>query len=345
MIRPLDVHPKLIRRTPLKHAKLGPAIRISRSHPQLQEKGPVTVCIACLSNWYFGPGDLGRAAITVSDRQITAGDVEYEPPQLKVSFNTKRTIIMIAGDYTIHTEALHQTNRIIAATSETDPANIAEIYAGCIRDVKFRHAANIYLSPLGLKSDIFSGQGDVSSDLLGSLADQVQRYGGPETSAIVVGADDFGTHIYLVDEKSRVSCHDDVGFVAIGLGAWHAKSQLMRARYTSQSPFATALALAYAAKKQAEVAPGVGIETDMFVVNRDGWMPVLAELKTAVEQLYNQYEIKINELASEQIAKLGAALEDIQQKMATQRAAEAASAAAQASPAEAAATEPGSQKN
>ena len=119
----------------------------------------------------------------------------------------------------------------------------------------------------------------------------------------------------------------------------------MRARYTSQSPFATALALAYAAKKQAEVAPGVGIETDMFVVNWDGWMPVLAELKTAVEQLYNQYEIKINELASEQIAKLGAALEDIQQKMATQRAAEAASAAAQASPAEAAATEPGSQKN
>jgi len=108
----------------------------------------VTVCVACLCNWSFGPGEVGRAAVTVSDREITAGDVEYEPPQFKVSFQTKRAMILIAGDYPTHSEALQQTQKIIRNTSEDDPATIAEIYASSLRQVKFKHACDIYLSPL-----------------------------------------------------------------------------------------------------------------------------------------------------------------------------------------------------
>jgi hypothetical protein len=101
----------------------------------------VTACVACLCNWIYGPNDFGRAVVTESDREITAGDVEYEPPQFKVSFQGKRAIVLIAGDYPTHSEALQQSQRIITRTSEGDPATIAEIYASSLRAVKFKHAA------------------------------------------------------------------------------------------------------------------------------------------------------------------------------------------------------------
>ncbi len=178
----------------------------------------MTVCVACLCNWAYGQNDIGRAAITASDRQITAGDIEYEPPQLKISVQGRRALILVAGDYPTHTEALTRVSRIILSSGEVRPEQIAETYAGCLRDVKFDNACAIYLAPLGLNSSIFS-TGDVAESLLGTLANNVMNYKGKKTEAIVAASDNSGAHLYLIDEESVVSCHDDVGFVAIGSGA------------------------------------------------------------------------------------------------------------------------------
>jgi hypothetical protein len=265
----------------------------------------VTVCVACLCTWTYGPNDIGRAAITASDREITAGDVEYEPPQFKVSFQTNRALILIAGDYPTHSEALQKAQKIIAAASEDNPATIAEIYASSLRQVKFRHACDIYLAPLGLSSEIFLSTSGVSNELVVSLANQLQSYSGQPTEAIVVAADDAATHLYLVDSDSKVTCQDDVGFVAIGIGAWHAKSLLMQAKYYNLTNFAAALSLAFAAKRRAEIAPGVGRATDMFIVNKTGWSPVGADLKSAVEDSHEDYEKRHASLLLDQYARLG----------------------------------------
>jgi hypothetical protein len=307
MITPLDLSRKLIRREPLKHDK-------PRWQSQVGEKKPVTVCVACLCNWTYAPNDFGRAAVTASDREITAGDVEYEPPQFKVSFQGKRAIILIAGDYPTHSAALQQTQRTIARASEEDPATVAEIYASSLRSLKFKHACDIYLSPLGLKSDIFTSKSDIPNDLLVSLANQVQSYAGQPTEAIVVAGDDADTHLYLVDSDSKVTCQDDVGFVAIGIGAWHAKSLLMQAKYFNRTNFAMALSLAHSAKKRAEIAPGVGKSTDMFIVNRTGWAPVAPELLSLVDGSYLEYEKRHTELLSEQFTRLGEAFAEIAAK-------------------------------
>jgi hypothetical protein len=311
MIIPLDRPRKLIRREPLKHDK---------SYRDLHQVGrkPVTVCVACLCAWTYGPNDIGRAAVTASDREITAGDIEYEPPQFKVSFQTKRAIILIAGDYPTHTEALQQTGRTIANTSEDHPATIAEIYASSLRQVKFKHACDIYLGPLGLTSDVFLSNSGISNEIVISLANQVQSYSGQPTEAIVVAADDTATHLYLIDSDSKVTCQDDVGFVAIGIGSWHAKSLLMQAKYFNRTNFAAALSLAFSAKKRAEIAPGVGRATDMFIVNKTGWAPVAAELHAIIESSYQEYDKRHAELLSDQYTHLGKAFAEIAAKYAQQ---------------------------
>jgi hypothetical protein len=77
-----------------------------------------------------------------------------------------------------------------------------------------------------------------------------------------------------VDTGGSVNCCDDVGFAAIGIGAWHAKSRLMQGGYINNMFFAPALAVLYAAKKAAEIAPGVGRATDIQIVLREGHFPL-----------------------------------------------------------------------
>jgi hypothetical protein len=42
---------------------------------------------------------------------------------------TKRAIVLVAGDFTLHSEAIQKTQRALTATPENDPAVIAEMYA------------------------------------------------------------------------------------------------------------------------------------------------------------------------------------------------------------------------
>lgn len=266
---------------------------------------PMTICIAALCPWtYAADGTTGKAAITASDRQLTAGDIEYEPPQLKVSFQGRHTIIMVAGDYPTHTEALHRVSRILRNTPNLDPQERAEAYAASIRDVKFRQACGLYLAPLGLTSEIFQKNDLCAESILGDLAARVMEYRGENTEAIIVAADDHSAHLYYMDKNAKVNCHDDVGFIAIGLGAWHAKSHLMQILYHNRVPFSGALGVVYTAKKRAELAPGVGVATDMFLLNKLGWEPIADDILAEVSRVYTEFERENVALAERKLKEL-----------------------------------------
>ena len=76
----------------------------------------MTVCIATLFKWnYAAPGvppKLEFAALTASDRMITAADIQYEPQQQKIAF-FDGTMILVAGDIAIHSQAILDTQKQI----------------------------------------------------------------------------------------------------------------------------------------------------------------------------------------------------------------------------------------
>jgi hypothetical protein len=73
------------------------------------------------------------------------------------------------------------------------------------------------------------------------------------------------THLYAT-EKDTLTNFTSVGFAAIGIGKSHAESQFMFSGHWPLKPFDETVLLSYAAKKRAEVAPGVGKATDMVVI-------------------------------------------------------------------------------
>lgn len=232
----------------------------------MKEDKPVTVCVAAM----FTVEGRGIGIAGASDRMLTVPpDIQYEPRNLsKIVHLTNSIVIMTAGDAALQAELLQSVTR--EAYYRIDTANpkrwlgvkeVAEIYSEYYTAERLRRAEQDVLGPLGLDFTNYA-----QSPLVVDVAKELYRYQTPSVAAIIAGVDTSGAHIYVV-RNSDVSCHDKVGFAAIGVGQNHAGSHFMFAGHSKYRGFPETLLSTYFAKKRAEAAPGVGKETDMFLIS------------------------------------------------------------------------------
>lgn len=227
-----------------------------------REEVEVTVCIAALCE--------GNIVLGASDRMITAGDIQFEPPTRKTLGLTTSIALMFAGDAALHSEVSGAVRQRIHDQIQADPLawltvrGVAEMIVAERNALKLRRAEAAVLQPLGMSADDFlQGRHGLSAELSKAIATDLVGYYLPPTHWIVCGVDSEGAHIYTVYD-GELSCQDQVGFAAIGTGGRHAESQLMLGEHARWRTLAETLLLVYSAKKRAEVAPGVGSGTDLF---------------------------------------------------------------------------------
>ena len=251
----------------------------------------MTVCIAAILKWDYGTADvpdIGSAAITISDRMLTAHDVQYEPNQQKVAL-IGSCLILVAGELYTHSQAIADTKKEVGDRNVV-PYDIALIYGRAIQAINRQNAENVLLAPLGLNTDSFlAQQRDFSGGFVDTITTQLQNWQRTDTEALVVGPDTEGMYIYSVDSQGSVANHSDAGFAAIGLGAWHAKSRLMQSGFINSKNYNQALTSIYTAKKAAELAPGVGKSTDINLVLRNQITPVLPDIIAETDRLHGEY--------------------------------------------------------
>lgn len=224
----------------------------------------MTTCIAAKC----GEGVIFGAA----DRMKTAGDIQFEPSTPKIIPLTSSIAIMIAGDAALHAEIVQDLWNSVSIRIKEEPTNwlkvkdLAYLYSHFYNLCKLKRAENTILTPLGLNRDSFiTRQHEMSQEFVTTLSKELLSYNLPYAAVIITGIDDEGAHIYVV-HGDQLSCMDTIGFASIGIGSRHAESQLMLARHSVNSPLPETLLLTYSAKKRSEVSPGVGKETDMFMI-------------------------------------------------------------------------------
>jgi len=180
---------------------------------------------------------------------------------------------MTAGNSVFHAEIFRAVNNIVSARITQEPSNwwtvkdVAELYASHRNIAKGNKAENSILTPLGLSRDTFiARQSAMKDEFIAFLTNRILNYNVPDIEAIVTGIDmDGGAHIFVVN-NDNVSCWDNIGFASIGSGSRHAKSQFMFTGHSRNALLPESLLLTYTAKKRSEVSPGVGEETDMFMM-------------------------------------------------------------------------------
>jgi 20S proteasome alpha/beta subunit len=220
----------------------------------------MTVCIAAKCVNLSGQ----EIVVGASDRMLTAGDIEFEPPLTKIYGLASHAVAMISGDAADQAEIISATRRRLAQGPVADVRSIVNIYSEEYAAHRRRVASSHFLEPLGLDFPTLKN-GSVEPSILSNLVTQLQT-SRLHTSAIIAGVDGIGSHIYVVEDPGIPRFCDNIGFAAIGYGQNHAESLFMFRQYSWQWTPDKALFLVYAAKKRAEVAPGVGRETDLFVI-------------------------------------------------------------------------------
>jgi hypothetical protein len=129
----------------------------------------------------------------------------------------------------------------------------------------------------------------MDSKLVNDLANELINYKiGVE--AMILGCDelDAGAVMYRVDSSGRVRNHSDIGFLSIGEGGVHSSAHFMFESYSHTNTYFRALYQTFKAKKRAEVAPGVGELTDMFLITNNGAAPIARELIDALEKIHRE---------------------------------------------------------
>jgi 20S proteasome alpha/beta subunit len=272
----------------------------------------VTVCIATIFSWnYAADGQApqwGQAILTASDRQITAGDIQYEPQQQKILFLRHNVLILIAGDYALNTQALKDVKEQAQSRHSVKAYDIAKAYGVAVQALQRRAAEDEILAPLGLNTDTFlAQQKDMSDAFIDRITNQLQSFQGADVQALIVGVEPNSANVYAVDFRGNVGCFDDVGFTAIGIGSWHSRSMLMQSGYVNWRQLPEALASIYAAKKAAEVAPGVGTHTDINIVLREGTVSIAAtwpHVYNKLNEIYSQFLKRREALSTQSVQEL-----------------------------------------
>jgi hypothetical protein len=166
---------------------------------------------------------------------------------------------------------------------------VANLYIDVFSRARLRRAEIAILAPLGLDhSSFIARQSEIAPELVRQLAAGVLNFEAPAVSCIFAGFDISGGHLY-VTANSDLRCCDSVGFASVGAGRWHAQSHFMFGRHARHRPFPETLLRTYSAKKRAEVAPGVGMGTDMFLVTGLGtYTPIAQHVLDDLEKIYQR---------------------------------------------------------
>jgi 20S proteasome alpha/beta subunit len=261
----------------------------------------MTICIAAICRYVYGKkpngeDDIGYTVITASDRMYTDEGlgIQYETMQGKFSNVAKRVTVLAADNITVHSQILIHLTDALKNNEDVSVREVAELYSSQINKYREANAAKEYLSPFGLTPDTYlSASKNMDTTLVMAIADKMLNYE-VNAEALVVGCDKDGrANIYSVDNGGIVTCHNDIGFAAIGIGHPHANSCFMSHAYWNGWPYYDAILVTYSAKKLAEVAPGVGKNTDMEFISRDGVFSLYPGTMIALEKLYPEHLLRV----------------------------------------------------
>ena len=264
----------------------------------------MTVCIAAISG--------GTCVYGASDRMITSWVIEFEPeqnqstsenkspPAIKALPLTNSIVAMIAGqDMSLQSQLIYDLQFILTERIRKDPANwwtvsdVANRYKDLYSFRRNQLAEQQILIPRGLSYESFiSRQHEMNPQFLAEVHAKIANFHLPDLSVIFAGVDPSGPHLYVA-RNGNVSCEDLVGFAAIGSGYWHAESHFMANGHTKDTPLSTGVYLTYAAKRHAEIAPGVGKDTDMFAIGPSlgSYGPISPSVMQEFKKIYEKAQV------------------------------------------------------
>jgi hypothetical protein len=228
----------------------------------------LTICIAALC----AEGD---ACVVAADRQITGGfplNVEFEHHERKIDEVSASCVVLSSGNALIGAEVVSKA-RSKLNPSGTSVRAVAELVRDFYTQNHLQRAEQAILIPRGWTLTEYKDHGStkIPAQVYINIDQQFWQFGLGVADFLVAGVDDDGSHIgyvhyHGIQSPGWLDWYDKLGYHAIGTGQTHAAVLLALTGQHKDLPSAQTIYNVYCAKKAAEVAPGVGSETDLAVL-------------------------------------------------------------------------------
>lgn len=259
----------------------------------------MTVCIAATC-------ENGQAVVVASDRMLSAPflTIEFDHPDAKIDLIGGRCVALTAGDALSVQDILVGGLGVAAQLQDPTVELIAQHVRNRFADVRKRRINEMVLGPRGLDFDMFYAGGiqRLPPELAMFLDSQIQQ-AQLGSSIILAGVDASGAHIFAVEDPGATSCFDRLGYHSVGSGHRHALLTLVSRSQHKTADLYTTMFNVFAAKRAAELAPGVGSATEMRLVTPQGVKSLSAEEITRLDQIYSE-DVKPRESTSAAIADM-----------------------------------------
>lgn len=234
----------------------------------------------------------GRLVVVASDRMVTMGgltEFEHEVPKIKAI--TDRIVAMISGD-ALKGSQLATAVRAVMPAGSTSVQQVSQILADQYSALRRAQLESLVFSPRGLTIESFYAQGGQTRmipQIAGGIDQQVMQFD-LGIDLLIAGVDDDGGHLFSVHNPGGVvNDFAPIGFAAIGSGTLHATQSLIGFRHTSVRDLHQTVFRVYASKRRAEVAPGVGTDTDLAIISATGVNYLPTAVVTQLGEIFEEY--------------------------------------------------------
>jgi 20S proteasome alpha/beta subunit len=252
----------------------------------------MTVCIGALC-------DTGRAVVVASDCQVTLGAaLEIEHPAGKINPLVPGILVMTSGDRVLGAEVIEKARERLASWKGTLTVRAAaETLCTTFKQKHRERVESVVLVPRGYTFDSFhkSAAQQMSKDLFEGISKQIFDFGLNAVEFLVCGIDASGAHLFRVfytglNGGDWMQWLDSLTYYAIGGGQGAAVARLAIERQGSALSIQQTLFNVFAAKKTAEIAPGVGRETDVVIVTAGGAIELSPEQMRKLERVWTAHQ-------------------------------------------------------
>lgn len=247
----------------------------------------MTICLAALAS------DGARQVVVVAaDRMVTLGGfMEFEHQIPKMVALSDASTVLIAGDTLAGTSLANQVAAELRAGGGRPSSEVARNLADAYKNMRAQKVEETVLGPRGLSADNFYERHATLNPQITMMLDQQMAQFNLGVELLLAGVDGDSAHLFtVVNPGGDHAEHDVIGYAAIGSGAIHALQSMIGFEHHAGVPLAETVFHVYAAKRRAEVAPGVGPDTDLTILSSDGATTLSGEQLKSLREIYEEHQ-------------------------------------------------------
>ena len=229
-----------------------------------------------------------KKVVLISDRMVTTvnGSLAFEH-EVKCAIIAPNALVLTAG--TIHEPELIEDTQA-GITGKDLIRTTADSLSKNYRLIRKKRIEHEILEKVGISSfnEFYRQQGVLHENTILELSRKIEKY--DLGVHLLLGGVDEKAHLYMIGEPGTYRSYDELGFCCIGSGDRHADPVFAFYGFSPALSMEQTLKIGFEAKKRAEMAGGVGKETDAWIVEKGAIHEVKQETVKHLEESHGKQE-------------------------------------------------------